>query len=237
MLSRDQRNVEEYLSSGSLLYHAFSAPEERLVSDALFAVDSAVASFGRAEMIDRQTSRYGALGSPATEDAGEAFRRYHDAGLNNLASAAEILREFRALVEAQGPADVDSGQLDQRLGSFSSGVRTELAALEMKPADVERLAAQLQEVISVARDGDALRLLDHIIGKVEELAKVRAGDDRGMVDNIPWWKVVAVAVFFAIAVWALIKCGWRWFGWSCSPNEALIYVLIAKAAGLGYKLC
>jgi hypothetical protein len=242
MLTRDQYNVHEYLKSGSLFYEAFSTPEERPMRDVLLGLDGAIASFGRAEMMVRQVERDTFMPvrhSPWSMD--ETLSHYHRAGLNSLSDASESLREFRAFVAAQTEQqrgrDFDARRLDERLARFDRGVRVELGSLELKANDVERLIGQLDQALAVAREGDPLRLLDHIGGKLDELAKVRRGEDRGMVDNIPWWKIVAVAAFFAIAVWALIKCGWRWFGWSCSPNEALIYVLIAKAAALGYYLC
>lgn len=237
MLTRDQANVQDFLASGLLLYEAFSAPEERHVRETLFALDGAIASFGRAEMVDRQTGRDGVLtrGHRAGDD--DAFNHYQNAGVRALKEASETFRGFRSLAEQQQRGDVDARALEDRLRMFDRAVRIELAALELKPADVERLAAQLDEAVSVASIGDPLRFLDHVARKIDELGEVRSSDDRGMIDNIPWWKVVAVAVFFAIAVWALIKCAWRWWGLSCSTNEALVYVLIAKAAALGYRLC
>lgn len=244
MLSRDQWNVEEYLRSGPLLYQAVGSPEEQPLRDALLALDGAIASFGRAEMLDRQASREDVLlrrgrdrkHTPESRQP-EAFDRYQAAGLRGLESAAASLRDFREVIQQQGGQDPDRGELEQRLDAFDESLRLELAALELKPADAERLVAQLEEAMSSARDGDPVRVLDFAAAKIDELASVRSGADRGMVDNIPWWKVVAVAVFFGITVWALIKCVWRWFSWRCSTNEALVYALIAKAAGLGYRLC
>lgn len=240
MLSREQDNVQYYLSSGSLLYEAFPSLEEGPLREGLFALDSAVASFGRAEMAVYKAERNQAARQPYNDDDIEtALATFQRAGLEYLDMASGAISDFRlnveSLVERGGKYDTEL--LERRASAFDVGVRRELANLEIKPKDIERIIEQLDEALVVAKSGDPLALVDHIAAKLKELAGVRAGNDRGMVDNIPWWKIVAVAVFFAITIWALFRCVWRWFGPRCSPSEGLIYVLIAKAAALGFKLC
>lgn len=236
MLSRDQEGVETYLASGRLLAESFSAPNEYRMREVLLCVDGAVASFGRTEMVARQLGRDRAAEAIASGWSMEAaLDRFNQGGLASLEMALEHLEEFRQSWPKRAKRSVDADPA--RVAAFEQGMRYELSQLELKPADVEKLVDRLSQATRVARQATPEALIDHIRSVITELIEARRGDDRGMVDNLPWWKIVAVAVFFAIAVWALIKCGWRWFGWSCTPNEALIYVLIAKAAALGYKLC
>lgn len=241
MLSREQDNVQYYLASGTLLYEAFPSRDEAPLREGLFALDGAIANFGRAEMAIYQAERNRAAGQPVADDAIKtALETFHQSGLESLGLARDALGAFRRNIETLASdrgTDYDSELLERFAAAFDKGVRRELSYLELKPKDVDKLSEQLREALEPAQTGDPLTLIAHIEKKLEELTEVRTSDNRGMVDNIPLWKIIAVAVFFAITLWALIRCVWGWFGPRCGFNEGLIYTLIAKAAALGYKLC
>ena len=236
MLSRDQEGVETFLATGRLLAESFTAPDEFRMRQALLCVDGAVASFGRTEMIARQLGRERAADAIVSGWSIEgALDRFNQGGLASLDMALEHLDAFQGSWPRGNDESFESDH--ERIAAFEDGMRYELSQLDLKPVDVEKLTNRLREATAVARDATPEAMADYIRRVITELAEARRSDNRGMVDNLPWWKIVAVAVYFAMGLWSLLKCTWRWFGWSCTPNEALIYSLIGKAAALGYKLC
>ncbi len=241
MLNRDQQLVQDYLQAGVLLYNTLPYEAEHSLRQCLLSLDGAIASFGRCELSVRQSAREN-VSLEINNNTGltPIAQHYNEAGLNSLSDSTFFLAKFRQELESrsnESKGRVDRRKLESKLVAYREAVRLELSNIELKPKDIEEICEQLDFAIESARSGDPLKLIDFIDEKINELDEVRRSEDRGTLTNLAWWKIVAVAAFFGITIWALIKCVWRWFGWSCTPMEALVYVLIGKAAALGYYLC
>ncbi|NES78749.1 MULTISPECIES: hypothetical protein [unclassified Okeania] len=122
----------------------------------------------------------------------ERSRNFLDALEEDIASASPVMstREIEEIV--------DQMQLE---------MRRQICQLEVKAVDVVRIEESLSEVFETARQGNFERLVPYCREKISQLYEVRSREDRGLVENIPWWKAVAIAAVVGFAIfWVILRC-------------------------------
>jgi hypothetical protein len=89
-------------------------------------------------------------------------------------------------------------------------------------------------ILDLAAKGDVAALYKEVADRAVQLQKLRSSEDRGMQENIPVWKIAAIAVAVGIWIWALFKC--KWWG-SCSLKEGLAYFIVFWISVLIARYC
>jgi hypothetical protein len=231
VLTRELQSVEEFLHASASLRQVADDGRGRALVDFADAFVQATANFGLCELRVRQAERLDALGRQ--EQIGLLRDRSAVAntkGLRSLSNAREALNNFRQEL-AGYPDRADVGAAIDRV---REEVPNALADLEVKAPDIEKINAALDEGFEVARAGDPGQVADYLEERVRRLDRVRRQEDRGTVENIPVWKIVAIAVAVGIWIWAFFRC--TWWG-SCSYAEGLAYFIIFWLAALVSRFC
>jgi hypothetical protein len=176
------------------------------VAEASRTFGDALILFGRCERLARRQERDRAL-TGAKESKNELAAI---AGLNKRGQAALKLaiNQLRAAAKTLKLADGGKAPpaLKARLADFSADLMPLLSEGDMKPSDILKLKAIQDEVVAATLDKGERGLVEHVLSNMEKLAELRTRPDRGAVDNIPWWKAVAIAAFLGLWVWAVIRC-------------------------------
>lgn len=235
--SRNQTRIQNFIDASRKLEPFVRDERSDLLAEVLHGMTDAVILFGRSEMDYRQAQRYRALDIKSEEAQRREERGgfHHERGLQSLEAAIESIREFEQEASEYEPVEISSD--DEDIQYLRREWRAQLAELEIKASDVKRLNDALEEALGAVIEGQAEGIARFVEQRLTELQEIRESETRGTEENIPVWKIAAVAAFFGIAMWALMKCRWRWFGRKCTWKEELIYALIAKAAAAGYNLC
>jgi len=248
-LSREQQATLEFMSVSQFLRNVADDGRGRGLLEFTEALTHAVSSFGVSELYARQGERHRALGNqsdsgehPAEERGGHyedhydghwwrKSRRYNDKGLRTLSYARDTLRQFR---EDLSNYPTEEYVLGSDVDQFQDNLRENLADLDLKPSDVEKIDEVFGQGLEVVRSQGAAGLPDYFEEQVSYLERLRRQRDRGAVENIPVWKVAAIAVAVGVWVWALFRC--RWWG-SCSLKEGLAYFTVFWIAALIARFC
>lgn len=230
-LTREQNAYGEFMSSAMPFLVSFKGDSRDNVPVFIDAVVDASASFGMSELAFRTAERNEQSGLP--RDARKLFaaqgKLHNEKGLRLLEHALSAISAHKALLPEDPPK---RKKLD--LSAYRNEVLSYFQDVEMKASDVAKLAALLDEVSAEALKGEKA-LLAYIEVKLKELAKARSGKDRGAVDNIPWWKLLAIAIYYAVGVWDIIRCYWS--GNSCSKIEQGAYKAAMLIASLIKLFC
>lgn len=231
ILSREQAASFQFLrASDPLREVADDGHGQGLASFAGLFVQ-AVNSFGLSELQARQAERIQILKLPAASarSAQSRSKQHNDKGLRLLGECRDALKLFREEV-ATFP---DSAAQASQVRAVRDEFRANLVELELKASDIAKIDASAAEAFELAERG-AGALPDYLERHLGRLEEARKRADRGAVDNIPIWKIIAIVVAFGVWIWAFFRCGW----WgACSYAEGLAYAVIFWLAALVVRFC
>jgi hypothetical protein len=235
MLSRDQLAVTNYLQATTPLRGIVAEdPQSRSLLAFLDAFLLVTAAFGRCEIQNRSRDRLLAVAGEGKEADRQKERaeRLNQQGLRLLGYAREALSGFRDDVAKLPEGGVDSKAFER----FRTEAREQVQDLQLKGPDAVKVLAALEEAVGACRSGGARGLEGFIASKIRDLGEVRRRPDRGAEENIPVWKAIAVAVFFGLALWALFKCSFGFFG-GCTLAEGAAWFGVAAVAAVIASFC
>lgn len=230
-LTREQLAFSEFMSSAMPLVVSFKSDPREDVTVFVEAMVDASVSFGLCELAHRTMERNEQSGLPrdGRKLSAAQAKRQNEKGLRLLEQAATLLVAHR---DALPDAEPRRRRID--LSAYRTEMLGYFQDVEMKASDVAKLGKLLDEVTAEAMKGERA-LVEYILRKVKELAKARAGQDRGAVDNIPWWKLLAIAIYYGVGIWDIIRCYWG--GNSCSKIEQGAYKAAQLIASLIKLFC
>ncbi|MEK6274345.1 MAG: hypothetical protein AABM30_03320 [Actinomycetota bacterium] len=190
----------------------------------------AIHAFGLSELEARRGERLQALklGAGTAREATRLRDAYNDKGLRTLKRARAHVKLFREEL-----ASYPDAKLGGELKEFQQELREQLAELEVSASDVAKIDSALADGFALVAK-DATGLPDYLDQNLRELEKVRRSANRGAVENIPIWKIIAIVVAFGIWIWALFRC--HWWG-SCDLREGLAYFIVFWIAVLIARFC
>ena len=168
---------------------------------------AAVGQFGVCELHMRQAERWQAAGLMPEAEAELRARAglLNDRGLELLADAVEALSTVRDALGEVAPLAPGVGL------SFVTELKPELcfqlASLEIKPADVTKLLEAFENINAPIADNDLMASVDQVHEWLMSFDEARRRPDRGVIDNIPWWKVAAIVAFYGAIALAKIYQG------------------------------
>lgn len=176
------------------------------VAEASRTFGDALILFGRCERLARRQERDRAV-TGAKEGKNE-LAAIASLNMRGQASLKLAINQLRAAAETLSLTNGKkiSLALKARLTDFSADLMPLLSEGDIKPSDVFKLKAIQDEVIAVAISKGEPGLVEHVLSNMEKLVELRNRPDRGAVDNIPWWKIVGIAAFLGLWVWAVIRC-------------------------------
>jgi hypothetical protein len=201
-ISRDLQALEAVRAPSQALIDILAMHHGPEAGAAGGAFLGAVLAFGVAERIAAAAERRKAAGLAPDPDAEARIRRNNDKGLADLVEAQAGFKKLAGAVASLPPlAPAGVATAVQWLGDL----KVFIADCEFKPSDVGKLAKLIDENAASVKKGPGA-LLDSIISKLAELETARKRPDRGAVDNIPLWKLIAIAVYLGIALIAVTVC-------------------------------
>ncbi|NER25413.1 MAG: hypothetical protein F6J96_32910 [Symploca sp. SIO1C2] len=210
ILSREQQRAAEYREASSQLGDLIGCCGENNENAKAFydiTVD-AVTNFGVSELYFRQAERWEAvkiMPNSASEHR-EVGMRYQALGLRQLERSRNFLDGLGKDIASISPG-MSSPELRETVAQMQREMREQICQLEVKPADVVKIDQALNEVFETARQGNFERLVPYCQEKINQLYEARSREDRGLVENIPWWKVVAIALVIGFAFfWIIVRC-------------------------------
>jgi hypothetical protein len=236
-LSGTQQTVSEFMEASKDLRAVANDPNFPELAEFTDHFLSAVTHFGRTEMELQGVERVADLtkGGFAPRDL-EGFRatrlqladRFNRTGIR-LLEGADRLPETVARLEPPNRA-----ALQEDVSALKEELQFHLGELEVKPSDSSRIAKAISPIFDLVGQGNVNGLYEHVARQAGTLQRLRASESRGAEENIPVWKIVAIAVAVGVWVWALFKC--KWWG-SCSLKEGLAYAIIFWISAFIAKFC
>lgn len=175
-------------------------------AEASRAFGDALLQFGRCERLARRQERARAItGAKESKNEVAAVASLNKRGQTALKLA---IAQLRAAAKAHPSTDMGkpSPAVKARLTEFSADIMLLLSEGDVKPSDVVKLKAIQDDVMEAFSGKGVPGVIEHTLTNMEKLAELRNRADRGAVDNIPWWKIVAIAVFLGLWVWAVARC-------------------------------
>jgi hypothetical protein len=199
----------------------------------------AISSFGLTEINSRMVERRAAIEiqQDFVKTVSKKINYNNEKGLRNLSYAYRGLKIFREDLinirkEVGDKFEVD---ISKDLKVLHDELRAGLVDLDIKASDVVKIDKVITECFENVGSNGADGLVDYIELKLNDLEKIRKSPNRGAVENIPVWKVAAIAVAVGFWIWGLFKC--HWWNSSCSTKESLAYSTIFWIACLVYRFC
>lgn len=180
--------------------NSFNYADEAQLNEFVEGFTNAVSYFGVAELEFRKRDRCRSkmsLKSLYNVYEGSGTRN-NNKGLKALKIASHELKQFKKMFGSEKKTVFNGEEMKTELSIF-------FEELEIKPADVDKLLKVLDETLKVCSESPE-KTIAYLQKKTEELIKLRDSKDRGAVDNIPWWKIVAIAVFVGLAAWEIWRC-------------------------------
>lgn len=238
MLNREQNAMAQFMQSSEKMRQIADDGHGKGLLELTDALLQAMTSFGMSEMNARKAERREAI--KIQQDVVKLVSKetdyYHKKGLKSLSHAHKGLEQFREDLqkykeELGAQFEVD---ISEDLDKLHHDLRKGLVDLDIKASDVKKLDGAIQECFNSVRSKSPESLIDYIESKLRELEKIRNRPDRGAVENIPIWKVVAIVAALGIWVWALFRC--HWWG-SCSLAEGLSYFILFWIAVYIARFC
>lgn len=233
LLAREQQATSEFLRASAFMRDIADDRHSASLLEFTDSVILAIAEFGTAELHARHAERMKTLklARPrAQASAAQQVARHQKKGFALIACGRKALDAFRREL-ADFPTDLVAAREIDALGQ---DLRESLVDVELKASDVEKVDKVIGACLDEIRAKGAAALPGYLGKHLAELERLRKGADRGAVDNIPVWKVAAIAVAVGVFVWALFRC--RWWG-SCSLKEGLAYAVVFWIAALIARYC
>lgn len=195
---------------------------------------SATTHFGLCEIYDRKAARGDVLeqGKERTKHYQRLRDREQERGLAVLQRAIALVPEVRTEVTAlqKRPA---RGAAAKRMAEMKQDLMMWFSESELKVADMKKLEKAFDEAAGAAAAGGDT-FVDFIESKLKELQKARLSADRGNRDNIPFWKIIIIAVYLGVTIWYVIRCI---ILNRCSTAEKAIVYLAGVVLGISLKFC
>ena len=231
-ISREYESASQFLCASDFMLDLVRDDHGDALAEFTSSFIVAVAAFGTCERHARIAERTGLLkcADARGKAAAEESARQNAKGLVALGYARRGLDAYRQQIPNLPTKAVPAADFE----SFLNDLRFALVDLDAKTSDTEKMYRAVSENLEQLRKGGAAALGNYLDTNLANLEKLRRQNDRGAVDNIPVWKVAAIAVAVGVWVWALFRC--RWWG-SCSRKEGLAYAVVIWLAGLIARFC
>ena len=167
---------------------------------------AALIQFGRCERAARRHERSLAVSGDKPDRA--ELKTIEDLNKKGQLALKYAISSFQAMkhpivTESHKPP---TQSVKAGLSEFSGTLMSLLSDVEMKPSDVTKLKSVVDKVINTALTKGNAGLLGDINADMAKLAELRKRPDRGAVDNIPFWKIAAIAAFLGLWVVGLARC-------------------------------
>ena len=182
-----------------------------------FLSDS-IACFGRCELEARSLDRAVEMDlfAERREWLSAEVKRHNEAGLSQIENLRGV---FSQMGKDLTKLKFDRKKMLPRLDECVKEFRLAIAEWDMKGSDAKKIDVVLQEIVDVVREKGLIGLPDYLDGKMAELQDVRRRDDRGAIDNIPWWKIIIIAGM--IGWWIIMVLWCNAFG--CKPASVVFW--------------
>ena len=221
--TREQNAVGAWLDRASLIKAeaAFAAKDMPSLLPLFDHLSSAIASFGRCELHARTLERYVALDlfPDRRESVAADIRKFNEAGLLQIDCFQKIIPFLEKDV---GKSKISQRQAVGRLSECVSEIRLAIADWDMKGSDAEKISGVLTEALEAVSTGGLKAIPGYLNVKAKELQELRRRDDRGAVENIPWWKLVIVAAMIGWFFLIFATCG----PGGCTATSVVFWVII-----------
>ncbi len=228
ILSREQKAGLDFMLQSLPFRNSFNYGDEANLNEFVEGFTNSVSYFGMSELEfrkrDRCRSKISLSSLKKVYDLNGA--RNNNKGLKSLQIASHELKQFQKTVKFDKKHTF-------KVGDFRNEMLTFFEDLEIKPVDVDKLIKVLDETLNECSKSPE-HTIAYLQQKTEELNKLRSSDNRGAVDIIPWWKIVAIAVFVGIAAWDIWRCIIRN---KCSKAEKAALKAGYTIASLVMKFC
>lgn len=173
------------------------------LADVARTFGAAVIHFGRCERAARRHER--SSGEKPIKAELKTIQVLNKRGQAALKQAISDLGAMKHPIVGED-SKMASPSLKAGLSEFSETLMSLLSDGEMKPSDISKLQSTVDKVVNVALAKGSAGLLDGISEDMKKLAELRKRADRGAVDNVPWWKIVAIAAFLGLWVVGVARC-------------------------------
>ena len=200
LLSREQQAGIEFQTYSASFKELFLESDSKNLRIFANAFIGAMTNFGQCELYARKAERAKILNVfPEVQRNGlQQSQRQNDKGLELLEHALAAFKSFN--LESQGEP-ISGGRPNLTpLTSFRGDLVSFIVDLEIKASDAEEINKVLTETIEIVSGRGETGILNYVEGKLTELAGVRKRADRGAVSNIPYWKLVGIAIMLGIVV-------------------------------------
>jgi len=221
--TREQTAVGDWLDRASLIRPNLATAAEKVPAllpyfDSLTGV---IACFGQTELVARSHDRAVALDlRPERRKALLAeVSKHNEAGLAQVSVVRGTLAQMEKDLSA---ASLKKPVVAKRLKECADEFRLALVDWDMKGSDAKKIGDVLNEMVDLVTQKGVTALPGYLDGKLAELDEVRRRPDRGVIDNIPWWKILIIA---GMVGWWIIQVLWcNAFG--CQPASVAFWWLI-----------
>lgn len=170
------------------------------------AIGSAAAHFGLCEIYDRKAERGEVLdqGKERIRHYKKMSGRYQQRGLATLERAIQQIPSFQADLSSINKRP-SRGVADERISEAKEDFFLWFSESELKVADMAKLEKAFAEAAAAVLEGPE-SFGQYVAEKLSSLRDARNSDDRGNRDNIPWWKILFIALYLAVSLWKIIRC-------------------------------
>lgn len=223
--TREQNAVGAWLDRASLIKAeaAIAAKDMPSLLPMFDHFSHAIASFGRCELHARSLDRAIALDVFHDRQPSLAadVAKYNEVGLQQI----DFYRKaIPALAEDVSKLDADPRQVWARLNECAGEIRLAIADWDMKGSDAAKLDGVLNEILGEIKSGGLAAIPGYLEAKAVHLQELRRRDDRGAVENIPWWKLAIIAGFIGWFFLIFATCGPS----GCTATSAIFWIIIAS---------
>lgn len=221
-MSPTLKAVQEFMTLNLLIKNSINREDPASLPPLFDAFSSAVTNFGACEHYLKSEN--------------ETYSFYDRAmfsnrkGLEAMSAARQFLLDLSADMTS---TEVDNG-IKNSLTLFAQELKSLFLEIGTKNSDVAKLYKVVDESFASYGRGGQKEVYDLIVAKFDELELLRMSENRGAVENIPIWKIVAIAVWLGIAITIVVKC---LILNRCSTLQALTLALGLNIAALVALFC
>ena len=231
--TREQNAVGDWLDNAAKIRTHIMTTAESVPSLLPFfdSLTYAGACFGRCELHARSLDR--AVVMDLFADRRKSFsadvKKFNEAGLEQVAFARKAIAQLGKDLEK---APIDPRKTAARLTECLKEFRLGIADWDMKGTDAKKIDDVLTEISNVVRDKGLPALAGYLDGKMAKLTDVRRREDRGSIDNIPWWKIIFIAGIIGWFIINVLYCN----AFGCSPASVVFWWVIYASHLLAFVL-
>lgn len=207
-------------------------PEAPTISALADLLGGATLHAGLCELYAKKSERGEALaqGKARATHYSKLSKRHHERELAILRDATEAASDFAS--EADNVRLCKSDDAAAAIADFSEEFFEYLSEGELKVADMHKLRAVFDDVTGRMLKSESPG--DEIAKLVREAYEARSSDDRGLRDNLPWWKIALIAAYLGVTVWKIWRCTIRK---RCSRATKEALEAAALILGVSLKYC